>query len=176
MYQFTFRGQWLSINAAFSKHYHQRNLEKNKYKELFIQLLQTNPIPRLQAFTLEIEYNSRMDADNLCAGSKVWVDTMRHLGIIAEDNKHIYKGLSIRPNLELKHNTYKISVIPVKLDNWHRKNNTRKISSDYLEYRHTQNGYETHHHHHYPGYESLAPGNHRNQRPRISTSSNGYPG
>lgn len=112
MYQFTYQGQWLSINAAYSKHFQQRNKVKNQYKELFKPLLLEAQIPPLEAFTLHLAYNSRMDADNTTAGTKVVVDTMRELGIIREDNKHIYRGITITPDLSLRHNTYIVTIYP----------------------------------------------------------------
>ncbi|MBB4601378.1 hypothetical protein HNQ93_001261 [Hymenobacter luteus] len=114
MYQLTFRGRWLSINAAYNKHYQQRNKVKNEYKELFRPLLLQAQIPPLLAFRLHIEYNSRMDCDNLTAGSKVFYDLIREMKIIKEDNKHIYRGITIVPNLLLPHNTYQITILPVE--------------------------------------------------------------
>ncbi|KUG07442.1 hypothetical protein [Solirubrum puertoriconensis] len=117
MYQLEFRGQWLSLNAVYTKHHHQRNIVKKEYQQRFRTMLLGARIPELPAFRLRIEYNSRMDCDNLTAGTKVLVDTMRELGIIREDNKHIYKGISIEPNLELAHNTYQITIIPEEAAN-----------------------------------------------------------
>jgi len=113
-YTFTYSGAWLSLNAVYSTHRWLRIKEKNIWKEKFSIILADVEIPALEAFKLHIRYNSRMDCDNLTGGSKILVDTMRAVGIIAEDNKHIYRGISIEPDLNLRHNTYVVTIIPLQ--------------------------------------------------------------
>lgn len=53
-----------------------------------------------------------MDLDNTVAGLKVMVDTMREMKLAENDTKTIYKGLTVEPDLSLKHNMYIVSIIP----------------------------------------------------------------
>ena len=112
MYTILFKGKWLSINAAYSKHYHQRNKVKKEYQATFTQLLTEAQIKPLSAFRIHLRYNSRMDLDNTVAGLKVMVDTMREMKLAENDTKTIYKGLTVEPDLSLKHNMYIVSIIP----------------------------------------------------------------
>jgi len=66
----TFTGAWLSLNKAYSSHYHVRNQEKDRYKLIFTRMLLGAQVKPLQAFTLTIRYNSRMDCDNVTGGVK----------------------------------------------------------------------------------------------------------
>ena len=109
-YTITHRGAWISLNAAYSKHYHARNQEKTRFALAFADLLSAADVPWLAAFELMLRYNSRMDADNTIGGVKVFVDTMRAVGIIENDTKDVYRGVHIIPDSRLKHNTYVITL------------------------------------------------------------------
>lgn len=115
-YTFTYSGAWLSLNTIYSTHRWLRNQEKKAWMGKFRQMLVEAEIPALEAFPLHIRYNSRSPCDNLTGGSKILVDTMRGLGIIPDDSKHYYRGVTIEPDLALGHNTYVVTItaLPAK--------------------------------------------------------------
>lgn len=109
-YTITYSGKWLSINQAYNTHWTKAKKIKDTLKLHFTYLIKEAKIKPLSSFTLNLRYNSRLDADNTTAGLKCFVDTLTTSNIISDDTKSIYKGFSVTPDVSLKHNTYVITI------------------------------------------------------------------
>ena len=109
-YTITFHGRWLSLNQVYSKNRYLATQVKNDWKTTFTRMFQEAQIKPFTTFRLWVRYNSRMDADNLTGGTKIAVDTLRAMALVPNDDKRFYKGISIEPDLALKHNTYVLTI------------------------------------------------------------------
>lgn len=65
---------------------------------------------KVDKFIVDIEFNSRHDVDNVITIGKIFVDSLKGK-YIEDDNKKYYRGLTIRPNEDLKMNTFILSII-----------------------------------------------------------------
>lgn len=115
-YNFEFNEKWVSNNDFYgSKHWAVRHGLKKKYAKIFTDLTNGKIKSKMDLFSIEIIYNSRLDVDNVVGGAKIFVDTLKNNGHIVEDNKKYYIGLNIQPDwifgVKSKTNTYNIKVI-----------------------------------------------------------------
>jgi hypothetical protein len=110
IYKITYAGKWLSLNEVYSKHRYLANLAKKEWKERFASLFRDAGVTPFSTFYISIKYWSRIDVDNNAGASKVGVDTLRELGLVANDDKRFYKGLTILPMPDMKHNTYLVTL------------------------------------------------------------------
>jgi len=111
VYEVLFIGKWLSINEAYSSNRWKRTAVKNDYKTTFKNLIRDLNIKRkINTYTIDVEYWSRLDSLNLCAGIKIFEDCLKEEECIIDDDKRYQKGISITPNEDLKHNTYIIRI------------------------------------------------------------------
>jgi hypothetical protein len=109
-YTLTHHGQWLSLNQVYGKSRWLASVAKNEWKTTFTRMFTEAGISPFLTFKITIRYNSRMDADNVVAGNKVLVDTLREMKLVPNDDKRYYKGISIEPDASLKHNQYVIII------------------------------------------------------------------
>lgn len=78
-------------------------------------LMKEAGIRPMDKFRIEIEYNSRLDLDNVITLPKMLIDTMKGV-YIKDDTKKYYRGLSIEPNEQLSGSTYIIKIYPLDGD------------------------------------------------------------
>lgn len=110
MLEFNWVGKGVSLNEWYSsKHWTKRVALANKW-HLFFRSMVPIPMPRFETYYITMEYNSKIDASNSMALIKLLEDMMQKYGIIENDNKMFCRGITIIPNLTLKHNEYKIRV------------------------------------------------------------------
>jgi hypothetical protein len=109
-YELVYKGPGFSLNDAYKLHWTKAKKKKDGLHLAFKTLLREANIPKLKAFTLKVHYNSRHDVDNIIPLLKVLIDQMRYSGLIAEDTKDIYRGLSITPDRTLPHNSYRLTI------------------------------------------------------------------
>ena len=108
----TYSGKLFSLNDLYSSgHWRTRQNIKNKYKEIFMKVLDDHNVKPVENFSILIFYNSRHDPDNITGMEKILVDTMRSTGIIIDDTKKYYKFFGIVPDLQLKKNSLEIYLI-----------------------------------------------------------------
>lgn len=98
------------------KAYHWRKLkvvvDRVKIKARIL-CLEARP-PKIEKFTVECRYNSRLDVDNVGSTCKIFIDQLVILKALPADDKRYWKGLSIIPDPEMKHNSLELKVIEVK--------------------------------------------------------------
>lgn len=106
------QGKHISLNDWYSnKHWTSRQKQKTQWHSFFSELL-GNQV-KLTKYKLEIEYNSRLDVDNVMV-QKFLNDTMKENGWIIDDNKKYFKGMSIAVNEGLPDKTYIIRIFGEK--------------------------------------------------------------
>lgn len=128
-YTITYVGNGFSLNDAYSSHWAQAKKKKDALKLRFKHLIQEAGLPKIEKFRLQVTYRSRHDTDNIIPVLKVFVDQLRYSGVIPEDNRHHYKGLSIDYDDNLPNNTYQLTIIPIQMqkDKKSRKSRKKKI-------------------------------------------------
>lgn len=85
---------------------------KDYYRREFIDLFKSKRIPKMEAFALEVTYNTKHDPDNLVAVCKFAIDTFRELGYVKNDTKKHYKYLKIEADDSLPKVTLQFKIIP----------------------------------------------------------------
>ncbi len=85
---------------------------KQYYRREFLELLNSQKIPKFKAFALEVTYNTKHDPDNLVAVIKFFIDTFRELGFVKNDTKKYYKYLKIEADSTLPKVTLEFKIIP----------------------------------------------------------------
>jgi hypothetical protein len=113
LYTLTYKGKGFSLNDAYKIHWTQAKKKKDTIKMNFNLLLDNLSIPQLDTFKIEMKYWSRLDCDNTIPLLKCFVDVMRYRGIITDDTKTYYKGVSIEADSNLPSDTYQITVVPL---------------------------------------------------------------
>jgi len=112
-YEFNFTYRFPSLNEWYSgKHWRIRSNQKDVLKKYFfghIAELITNKVHLIE-FEIEMEYNNRIDTDNNIPCIKIFVDTLRAYGIIANDSGKFFKSLRITYNNKLKNNESNIKL------------------------------------------------------------------
>lgn len=110
-YTITYKGKAVSLNQFYSgAHWSVRSNIKNKYRKIFIPLIEEQKIPKIDMMELVIEANSRHDVDNLVAMGKIFMDCVKTMDIIDDDNPKHYKSLTLRSNKELPSNTFSFNI------------------------------------------------------------------
>lgn len=82
------------------------------YRREFIDALQNYPRVDFKAFGLEVRYNTNHDPDNLSAVAKFFIDTLRELKYMKNDNREYYKYLNISYDSTLPKVTIEFKVVP----------------------------------------------------------------
>lgn len=62
----------------------------------------------MEYFRMDVRYWSRADCDN-CVIKRL-VDTLRSEQLVPQDDKRYFKGFSVTPDPDLRHNTYLIAI------------------------------------------------------------------
>lgn len=110
IYSYTIGFKIPSLNEYYSgKHWSVRKKKADSIKSKICGLIKENMPHHINTFDIEITYNNRMDVDNVIL-SKFFVDSLRKLKIIPQDNTKHYKGLSIRFDDTIRKNTYLIKL------------------------------------------------------------------
>ena len=117
MNQFTiiYEGQQLSSNSMKSLPWRELKIKVDKIKEHACVLCLKCKIYKMEQFTVEARYNSRMDPDNVGSTVKIFIDQLVKMGVFPNDNKKHWRGLNIIPDETLKHNSLHLKVTEVEL-------------------------------------------------------------
>lgn len=108
--RFEWKNNDISLNEWYSsKHWTLRNKAKKLWHDYFIGQL-TKPYPFYKCYTIELEFNSRLDPSNTITMIKLCEDALQEAGVIKNDDKHCCKGISIKPNLKMDAKHYIIIV------------------------------------------------------------------
>jgi hypothetical protein len=89
------------------------NKARQYYRRDFIDLLCEQKKYKLNAFELEVRFNTGHDVDNIAPFTKMFIDSYRELGFVVNDTKDIYKSLKIVPDAGLPKKTLQFKIIPV---------------------------------------------------------------
>lgn len=91
-----YRGEALGLNEYKSMNREELSAKYNKVKdELFGAIYRMNP-PRMQWFEVRVYHNRKFDVDNLAGIVKPFVDALRELKIVPEDDKRYWDFMSIQ--------------------------------------------------------------------------------
>lgn len=101
-------GKWISWNTLLSLNRWQRTKLLAEAKNDYKQLITKAKVKPLATFSISIRYWSRIDADNCCF--KYFIDTLRAMKLVVNDDKRFFKGVECIPDVTLKHNTYIITL------------------------------------------------------------------
>ena len=93
-----YKGKGISTNVAYSGGWRNRYEKTSERKATFNSLLSSKTEHMFDAFEIHVSYNGRFDIDNTVATIKIFVDSMRDMGIIKEDNSRNFKKLTIKYN------------------------------------------------------------------------------
>lgn len=107
-YTIDYRGPWLSWNTLLSLNRWQRQKLVGEAKQRYQELLAGAGVLPLASFVVEVRYWSRLDCDNICL--KYLVDTMRAQGLVTNDDKRYFAGVTSIPDAALGHNQYRIII------------------------------------------------------------------
>lgn len=110
IHQIEYNGKWLSLNEVYSKNRFLASKTKKEWKERFTLLFTEAGVTPFTKFFISLKYWSRIDVDNTTAGNKVGIDTLREMGLVANDDKRFYRGLFIQPVPTMKHNSYSLTI------------------------------------------------------------------
>jgi hypothetical protein len=128
-YEIIYQGKAPSLNLWYASNgWWARNKAKQEFKVIFEDLLSKADIKYMEAFRIEMIYNSRFDPDNAISLIKMLVDSLKGT-YVKDDTKQFFKGLSIEPNLELKSSTYIIRIHPLDGDKERNKRPNRVKSN-----------------------------------------------
>ena len=112
MNQFTIIYEGVQISNNQMKALHWRKLKplvdqiKLKAK---LSILKVKP-KKMERFTIECRYNSRLDPDNIAGSLKPIIDQLVKMGVFPNDSKKHWRGLNIIPDETLKHNSLHLKV------------------------------------------------------------------
>lgn len=105
----------ISVNkyARLSK-YARHNVDK-KAKSKFIKLIvealgEAIQFLVIDRFSIKLEINSKKDIDNCILIIKHFVDSLKYLKLIKDDNNEFFQHLEIKSNRNLRLNHYKITL------------------------------------------------------------------
>lgn len=77
---------------------------KHQYRQMLLEA----GVGKLSRFSVQVSYWSKIDADNICL--KYFIDTLRAEGMVINDDKRYFDGVSSTPDATLKHNTYLVKI------------------------------------------------------------------
>lgn len=106
-----YNGKWPSVNTLRNNRWDSNQGLKNKLRRTFSLLVLEQKPKKMAKFRVDVRYNSRLDPDNVSL--KYFVDSLKDIGIIIDDNKKFFKGLSVEPDESLKYMTYIVKVTEV---------------------------------------------------------------
>ena len=110
-FQVTYQGKWTSTNALRNGHWRTNQGNKNKMRKIYADLiLEQKPKP-MDRFVVHVAFNSRLDVDNV--SMKYFMDSMKDVGLIVDDNRKHFRGLSVEPDETLGSSTYVVTVTEI---------------------------------------------------------------
>lgn len=113
-YVIRYDGKLPSLNDIYSgKHWSYRSSKKTKFRDTFSILLLEASVKWMDEFRIDLEYNSRLDADNAIMAIKFMCDSLKGK-YVKEDDPRFFKGFSININKKLKFNTYKFTITKLR--------------------------------------------------------------
>lgn len=113
-YTIRYDGKIPSLNDIYAgKHWSFRSAKKNKFGDIFTILLLEAGVKWMDEYRIDLEYNSRLDADNCIMAIKFLNDSLKKK-YVAEDDARYFKGFSINVNKKLKSNSYKFTITQLK--------------------------------------------------------------
>ncbi len=108
--EFSWEGKDISLNEWYSsKHWSERKKRVIEWHVFFKSFL-IKPYPALEKYEISLEYNSNIDTSNCITMIKLYEDMMQEEKIIPNDNKLFCKKITLMPNLDMNHKSYKITV------------------------------------------------------------------
>ena len=111
IYPIVYSGKGVSLNQYYSGgHWSYRSKLKNKYKEIFEELLSSYDIKPMEQFSLVVFFNSRHDTDNVTGLTKLFIDTLKGV-YIEDDNKKYFRFYGVVPDEKLPTNTFEFYLI-----------------------------------------------------------------
>ena len=109
MITISWKGKHISLNDWYAgKHWTYRQKQKNLWRTTFTDLLSQHKKPNIEKYSIELEYNSRLDPSNTITMIKLFEDTLIKLGWIKDDSKKYCKYLKIYPNNQFSSKEYKL--------------------------------------------------------------------
>ena len=106
-----YEGKWPSTNTLRNGHWRSNQGLKVKMRKIYADLiLEQQPKP-MDQFVVKVCFNSRLDVDNV--SMKFFMDSMKDIGIIVDDNRKHFRGLTVVPDETLDKSTYVITVTEV---------------------------------------------------------------
>ena len=109
MITISWKGKHISLNDWYAaKHWTYRQKQKNLWRATFTDLLSQYKKPAIEKYSIELEYNSRLDPSNTITMIKLFEDTLIKLGWIKDDSKKYCKYLKIYPNNQFSSKEYKL--------------------------------------------------------------------
>lgn len=107
---FKWAGKDISLNQWYSsEHWTKRNTTKKEWHSFFESFMLI-PYPIFEAYTVTLEYNSRLDPSNTITMIKLCEDMLQGIGVIKNDTGEYCKGLIITPNAMMKRKSYKLTI------------------------------------------------------------------
>jgi hypothetical protein len=113
-YTIRYDGKIPSLNDIYAgKHWSFRSAKKNKFRDIFSLLLLEAGVKWMDEYRIDLEYNSRLDADNVIMAIKFLNDSLKKK-YVKEDDARYFKGFSINVNKRLKTNSYKFTITQLR--------------------------------------------------------------
>lgn len=107
-FEVTYKGKWVSTNDLRNNNWRKNQSLKKKYREVYAVLMLEKKPPKMDKVKISIRYNSRTDIDNV--SMKYFIDAMKDIDVIPEDNKNHVKELSFKVDETLPNLTYVVKV------------------------------------------------------------------
>ena len=101
----------LSSNSLKSGNWRVAGNLKKKFAKLYRPYILEADMKPMTMFSVEVRYRSRLDVDNVTGSLKVFVDELRYLGIVPDDNPKHFPKFSVEYNKEFKTNTIEFTII-----------------------------------------------------------------
>lgn len=103
--------KFISLNDWYAGGcWQKRQANKKKYNIIFRNLLKSYENLKLDKIKVTLDYNLRYDCDNSITIIKLFVDSLKDMGIIDNDCTKIFQSLEINFNKNLKSGTTNLKV------------------------------------------------------------------
>ena len=112
---FSWDGQHISLNDWYSaSHWIKRHKQKQKWTLIFLEIMQKFKPFTVDEYTLQLEYNSRLDPSNTITMIKLFEDFLKNKNVIKDDSKKYCKGIHIMPREDFAKKHYRITLNKIK--------------------------------------------------------------
>jgi len=97
-----YNGEFLGLNQYKTMHWRKMKPIYDRIKANFTQEIEEMAPPPMNWFEVRVFHNTRYDVDNLAGMVKPFVDALRGLGVVPEDDKRYWDYMSIQhaPQIE----------------------------------------------------------------------------